>query len=192
MTVSAWIETQLAIGGALKLARGDARGLGFFDISLDGFWRSFRAALICYPMYLILLAFRVTEAQWAASGVGRIVAVETIAFVISWTAFPLLMLPLSRALSRENRFLAFMVAYNWCQIPQTVLFLIVGLDVATGILPGAAAEVAGIAAGIAVMVYEWYIARVALALPGVQAILVVLLDLVLGTALSQVAEALYS
>jgi hypothetical protein len=192
MTVSAWIETQLAIGGALKLARGDARGLGFFDISLDGFWRSFRAALICYPMYLILLALRVTEAQWAASGIGRIVAVETIAFVISWTAFPLLMLPLSRALGRENRFLAFMVAYNWCQIPQTVLFLIVGLDVATGILPGAAAEVAGLAAAAAVMVYEWYIARVALAIPGVQAVLVVLMDLVLGTVLSQVAASLYS
>lgn len=192
MTVSAWIETQLAIGGALKLARGDARGLGFFDISLDGFWRSFRAALICYPMYLILLALRVTEAQWAASGIGRIVAVETIAFVISWTAFPLLMLPLSRWLGRENRFLAFMVAYNWCQIPQTVLFLIVGLDVATGILPGAAAEVAGLAAAAAVMVYEWYIARVALAIPGLQAVLVVLMDLVLGTVLSQVAASLYS
>ena len=191
MTVSAWVETQLAIGGALKLARGDARGLGFFDISLDGFWRSFRAALICYPMYLILVAFRVTEAQWAASGSGRIVAVETIAFVISWTAFPLLMLPLSRGFGRENRFIAFMVAYNWCQIPQTVLFLIVAVDVATGILPGTAGEVAGLAAAVAVMVYEWYIARVALVIPGMQAILVVLVDLVLGTVLSRVAENIY-
>src|ERR1700719_1853975 len=113
MTVSAWTETQLAIGGALKLARGDARGLGFFDASLDGFWRSFRAAAICYPLYLILLAFRVTADKWAASGVASIIAVESIAYVISWTAFPLLMLPLCRALGRENRFLAFMVAYNW-------------------------------------------------------------------------------
>ncbi len=191
MTVSAWTETQLAIGGALKLARGDARGLGFFDASLDGFWRSFRAALICYPLYLILLAFRVTEPQWAASGIGTIVVVETIAYVISWTAFPLLVLPLCRGLGRENRFFALMVAYNWCQIPQTVLFLIVGLDIATGILSGTAADIAGLAAAIAVMVYEWYIARVALAIPGVQAILVVLIDLVLGTALSRVAESLY-
>jgi hypothetical protein len=191
VAISAWIETQLAIGGALKLARGDARGLGFFDISIDGFWRSFRAALICYPMYLVLLALRVTGAQWAGSGIARIVIVETIAFVISWTAFPLLMLPLSRGLGRENRFLAFMVAYNWCQIPQTVLFLIVELDIATGILPGAAGDAVGFAAAVAVMVYEWYIARVALALPGVQAVLVVLVDLVLGTALSRVAESLY-
>lgn len=192
MTIPAWIETQLAIGGALKLARGDARGLGFFDISIDGFWRSFRAALICYPLYLILLAFRVAAPQWAASGAASIIAVESIAYVISWTAFPLLMLPLCRGLGRENRFLAFMVAYNWCQIPQAVLFLIVGLDIGTGILPGSAGDFAGLAAAVAVLVYEWYIARVALAIPGVQAVLVVLVDLVLGTALSRVAEALYS
>jgi hypothetical protein len=192
MAVSAWIETQLAIGGALKLARGDARGLGFFDLTLDGFWRSFRAAAICYPMYLILLALRVTDAQWATAGIGRIVAVETIAFVISWTAFPLLVLPLTRFLGRENRFLAFMVVYNWCQLPQTVLFLIIGLDVATGILPGAAGDFAGIAGAVAVMVYEWYIARVALAVPSAQAVLVVLFDLVLGTALGRVSASLYS
>ena len=35
MTVSAWTEVQLAVGGALKLARGDASGLGFFDTSID-------------------------------------------------------------------------------------------------------------------------------------------------------------
>jgi len=50
MTVSPWAEVQLAVGGALRLACGDRRGLGFFDASLDGFWRSFRAAEICYPM----------------------------------------------------------------------------------------------------------------------------------------------
>jgi hypothetical protein len=192
MSVSAWVETQLAIGGALKLARGDARGLGFFDTSLDGFWRSFRAALICYPAYLALLAMRMPSPPWESAGIGRIILVESIAFVISWTAFPLLMLSLSRGLGRENRFLAFMVAYNWCQVPQTVLFLIIGLDMATGLLPGGAGDAVGLAAALAVMVYEWYIARLALAIPAIQAVLVVLLDLVLGTALSRVAESLYS
>ena len=94
MTVSqwteAWTEVQLAVGGALRLACGDRRGLGFFDASIDGFWRSFRAALICYPLYLLLLAFRIAAAQWETSGVAPILAVETIAYVISWTALPLL------------------------------------------------------------------------------------------------------
>jgi hypothetical protein len=191
MTVSAWTEVQLAVGGALRLAVGDRRGLGFFDASIDGFWRSFRAALICYPLYLLLLGFRVRSSQWAASGITPILLVESIAYVISWVAFPLVILPLTRWLGREDRFLVFMVAYNWSQIPQTGLFALVGVDGATGLLTPSATHFAQLVAAIAVLVYEWYIARVALAVSGAQATVVVIIDLVLGTALGRVAEALY-
>jgi hypothetical protein len=191
MAPAAWTEVQLAVGGALRLAVGDRRGLAFFDASIDGFWRSFRAALICYPMYLLLLSFRVDTAAWEASGVGRVLAVETIAFVISWAAFPLLVLPLARWLGRDDRFLPFMVAYNWSQIPQTVLFMLVGLDGATGLLSPSAAGVAGLLATIAVLVYEWFIARVGLMVTGTQACLVVIIDILLGTILGRVADWLY-
>ena len=191
MTVPAWLEVQLAVGGALRLARGDPRGLGFFDTSIDGFWRSFRAAAICYPFFLILLASRVSAAHWEASGMPRIVIVETIGYVISWVAFPLLMLPLSRWLGREDRFLAFMVAYNWSQLPQTALFVVLAANSAAGLLPHALAQFADFAAAVAVLLYEWYIARVALAVSASQAVPVVLLDLVLGSVLSRITEALY-
>ncbi len=191
MTVPPWIEVQLAVGGALRLAVGDRRGLGFFDASLDGFWRSFRAAAICYPFYLVLVALRVASVQWSRSGVPVIVIVETIDYVISWVAFPLLILPLARWIGRENRFLAFMVAYNWSQIPQTALFVIVGVDGATGLLPASSLHFATLAAAIASLVYEWYIARVALAVTGAQAMVVVIVDLVLSSALGRIAASLY-
>ena len=187
----AWTEVQLAVGGALRLACGDRRGLGFFDASIDGFWRSFRAALICYPLYLLLLAFRIAAAQWETSGVAPILAVETIAYVISWTALPLLVMKLAHWLDRDARFLPFMVVYNWSQIPQTALFVLVGLDGATGLLPPSAAGFAELLAAVAALVYEWYIARVALAVTGAQASLVVIVDLILGTTLGRVAESLY-
>jgi hypothetical protein len=187
----AWTEVQLAVGGALRLACGDRRGLGFFDASIDGFWRSFRAALICYPMYLLLLGFRIAAAQWETSGVAAILAVETIAYVISWTALPLLVMKLAHWLGRDSRFLPFMVAYNWSQIPQTALFVLVGLDGATGLLPPSAAGFTELLAAVAALVYEWYIARVALAVTGAQACLVVIVDLLLGTTLGRVAESLY-
>lgn len=191
MTLPAWTEVQLAVGGALRLAIGDRRGLGFFDVSLDGFWRSFRAAAICYPLYLVLLGFRVTAAQWAESGAASIILVETIAFVISWVAFPLVVLPIARWLGRENRFLAFMVVYNWSQIPQTALLALVALDGVTGLLSTPALHYAELGATIAVLLYEWYIARVALAVSVAQAVLIVVADLLLGTALGRVAEGLY-
>ena len=139
----------------------------------------------------MLLASRVSAAHWAASGAPRIVIVETIGYVISWVAFPLLMLPLSRWLGREDRFLAFMVAYNWSQLPQTALFVILAANSAAGLLPHALAQFADFAAAVAVLLYEWYIARVALAVSASQAVPVVLLDLVLGSVLSRITEALY-
>ena len=190
-TVSAWTEVQLAVGGALRLAVGDRRGLGFFDASIEGFWRSFRAGLICYPFYLLLVSFRVPDAQWEISGAAPILIVETIAYVISWVGFPLLILPVSRHLGRGDRFLAFMVVYNWSQIPQTALFVLVGLDSASGLLPPTGAHFAGLLAALAALAYEWYIARVALAVTGTQATLVIIIDLLLSTTVGRIAQSLY-
>jgi hypothetical protein len=191
MTLPAWTEVQLAVGGALRLAIGDRRGLGCFDASVAGFWRSYRAAFICYPFYLFLLGIRVPLAQWQSTGVPTILIVETISYAISWVAFPLVMLPLTRWAGREDRFLSFMVVYNWSQVPQMALFAIIGVDIASGLLTPSTAPLMELAATIAVMVYEWYIARVTLAATAAQAVLVVIIDLLLGSALDRIAQALY-
>jgi hypothetical protein len=142
-------------------------------------------------MYLFLLSLRITSPEWAAAGWQTVVLVETIAYVVSWVAFPLLMLHVAHFFGRDHRFLAFMVAYNWSQIPQTVLLTIIGLDATTGLLPANFVHFAEAMATIAVLVYEWYIARVALTVSGAQAALVVVIDVVLGSALGRVTHALY-
>jgi len=191
MDATTWLEARRAITGTLRLARGDRGGLSWFDRSLDGFWRSFLAGVICYPLYLILVAMRVTEAQWQSSGGGRIVTVETIGYVIAWVAFPLLMLNVTRWIGRAHRFFDFMVPYNWCQVPQSALFVLVGLE-SESIIPGVqASQTIDVFAAIATLVYEWYIARVALDTTGAAAALVVLVDLVLGAFISRVVGTLY-
>jgi hypothetical protein len=182
---------RLALVGSLKLARGDPAGLDYFDRSLDGFWRSFRAAIVVYPLYLLLLTMRVSVAQWQTAGGYRIIAIETIGYVISWVAFPLVMLAIVRRLGRADRFFDFMVPYNWCQVPQSVLFVLVGLETESGVLGTPAARTIEAAAGIAVLVYEWFIARVALDVSRSAAILVVVVDLVLGAVINRASLNLY-
>ena len=191
MGTTAWVEVQLALAGCLRLARGDRGGLACFDRSLDGFWRSFRAAVISYPLYLMLLAMRVSVAEWQQSGGWRIVTVETIGYVVAWVAFPLLMLNVVRWIGRAHRFFDFMVAYNWCQVPQSALFVLVGLVSAGGVLSTQASEAMDMAAAIATLLYEWFIARIALDTTGLVAIFVVLLDLVLGVFVSRITGGLY-
>jgi hypothetical protein len=191
MPTAAWLEVRLALTGALKLARGDRRGLACFDRSLDGFWRSFRAAVVAYPLYLLLLAMRVTVAEWERSGGPVIVTVETIAYVIGWAAFPLIMLTVTQWLGRAHRYFDFMVAYNWSQVPQSALFVLVGLNTESGLLGGPPAEAIEIAAAVAVLLYEWFIARVALETTAAAAAFVVFIDLLLGVVISNVASSLY-
>jgi hypothetical protein len=191
MPMAAWLEARLALLGTLRLARGDRGGLSCFDRSLDGFWRSFRAAFIAYPLYLLLVTMRVTVAEWERSGGLWIAAVETIAYVIAWSAFPLIMLAVTRWIDRPNRFFDFMVPYNWFQVPQSALFVLIGLESESGVLGAPAAAALETAGVIAVLVYEWYIARVALDTTVYGAVFIVLVDLVLGAFVSHIASTLY-
>ena len=191
---TAWVEVRLALAGTWRLARGDRGGLSYFDRSFVGFWRSFRAAIISYPLYLVLLAMRVSVGDWQRSGGLRIVTVETIGYVIGWVAFPLLMMTVTQRLGRAHRFFDFMVPYNWCQLPQSALFVLAGLTVEGGMLGPQPGESIGIVAVFATLVYEWYvwyIARVALDTTAAVAVFIALLDFVLGVMISQVTVGLY-
>ena len=191
MPTRAWPEARLALVGALRLARGDRGGLACFNRSLDGFWRSFGAAVIGYPLYLLLLAMRVTVAEWERSGGFVIITVETIAYVIGWVAFPLIMLTVTRLIGRAHRYFDFMVPYNWSQVPQSALFVLVGLGTGSGASDAAPAQAIEAVAAVAVLVYEWFIARVALDTTAAAAALIVVIDLILGVLVSNIAGSLY-
>jgi hypothetical protein len=188
---SGWVEARLALAGTLRLARGDRGGMAYFDPSIDGFWHSFRAALLCYPLYLILVSFPLQLGGEPAPAIEewRLLALETIHYVISWVAFPLLMVPLIDRLGRGNRFLAFMVAYNWCQVPQTVVFAAIALFGATGLVSADMVLAADLTTGLAMLAYEWFVARVALA-TSAGAVLVILADIALAVVLNQITLAL--
>lgn len=177
-------EVRKALLGALMLARGDARGLANFDASLGGFWRSYRAAAICYPLFVGLTLWRAGQPSW------RVTIVETIGYVVSWTAFPLVMLSLCRRLDRDDRFLGFMTAYNWCQVPQIVLFSAIAAVEAAGLLGEGPAAATGLVAAAAVFAYEWFVARTALKVTVPVAILVVAVDVALAAIIQSVDETL--
>jgi hypothetical protein len=191
MATAALEETRLALSGALQLARGDPRGLTCFDPGEDGFWRSFRAAVLGYPFYLIILAFPVEIGPAPDLDLWTVLVVETIHYVIAWVAFPLLMLPLVDWLRRGDRYFGFMVVYNWCQLPQMAVFAAVALVGATGVLSPDGVLTADLIVGIATLVYEWYVSRVALAISRPKAVLVIVVDVVLAAVLSHISTSLY-
>lgn len=189
--MAAWREVSAGMYGAWRLARLDRSAMALFDRSIEGVWRSFLAAAICYPGFLILVALRLEQAQLEQSGLFRIWLVESIGYVIAWCAFPLLIFRFCRWLGRETEGFDFIIAYNWSQILQTALLLIVALLVAVGPVTTDVAAILELVSYLAILGYEWFIARVALDAGGLTATAVVLIDIVLGSVLVQVTAALY-
>jgi len=185
-----WGEVVQALYGSWRLARLDRHGMQYFDLSYRGVWRSFWSAALCYPGFLLLLALRLDAGTLAQSSLPHILLVQTIGYVIAWTAFPLLILGFCRALGREDEGFEFIVAYNWSQLLQTGFLVIVALAI-DRVMPQSVASIGDLLAYLVLLAYEWFIALVAIGAGGWVAAAVVFIDVVLGSFVLAIAESLY-
>lgn len=184
-------EVSSGIYGAWRLALFDPAAMAWFDRGVAGVWRSFWAAPLAYPGFILLTVLQIEPALWDRAGALHVLLLESIAYVILWTAFPLIILALCRWLGREEQSLGFITAYNWAQVLQVALMVGVLLVERTLALPPPAAASLDLASIAAVLAYEWFIARTALQAGGVAATAVVLIDVALATAMGRLTQSLY-
>ena len=153
----------------MRLARLDERGLSYIDGSLDGFWKSFFAAVLAAPLYLALVL--TDMGRWQVEvGLFRLFVVSAIVYVIAWTAFPLAMYYLTKAIDREARYCLHIASYNWAQLLQYLLgFLVLVVLASSGAISEKGQDALQWALNLAFAVYEWFIAKSALRIPGMGA-----------------------
>ncbi|HUK59134.1 MAG TPA: hypothetical protein VLV50_07860 [Stellaceae bacterium] len=183
-------EMSWGLYGAWRLLLRDRGAMAWFDRSLAGAIHSFWAAAICYPGFVVLLLVRLPASDVHSAAVFRILLVETIGYVIGWCAYPLAALPFCRWLAPEERALGFIIAYNWSQVLQTAALLPIAAAGGLDLAPAYVVAYADFVAYMAILVYEWIIARIALEAGALPATALVLLDVVIGAALSQVTQIL--
>lgn len=112
-----------ALHGIWRLLHLDPGGLRLFDGSVEGFWRSWWSLAILYPGGLVLTALTRAELL-ERHGLWRVALIHLAAVLAFYAAYALLIRQLARRLGREDRFLLFLVAYNWCQVPGLALVLL--------------------------------------------------------------------
>lgn len=119
-------EIARSLRGALLLARFDPRGVGHFDVSLDGFWRSFLGALLVAPLTIgnMLAEAGDADISWLS---------EALRYMVGWALFPIVMIPMARVMGLSGQYVPFVIAYNWMQVVQAVLFFVLGVLHRTGI-----------------------------------------------------------
>ncbi len=164
--------------GALRLARFDAGGLNYFNVSIEGFWRSFFAAGLSFPIFLFFSYLRFMEMGVPVAG-WHYLSIEIIFYVIGWVAFPLLMISIVKMLGCQERYLNFMVAYNWTAVVQYLLYLPIGILTVMGVLPAETISLADFVLIIYVIAYTGFVVRHGLGIPVMNVIGVVGIDLTL-------------
>jgi hypothetical protein len=168
-------EAFAGLYGALRLARLDPGGMAFFDKSLVGFWRSFFAAVLVAPLFIILLAVRHATGDLPVAPL-RFLIIESTAYLIGWTIFPLIMISVADSLDRTERYLGFIVAYNWASVWQNLVYLPFLTLTALGVVPRSAATIVNELILLVVLGYIWFIAKSALQIGTWMAVLIVVMD----------------
>ena len=94
-------ETSYALFGAWRLAHFDRQGVAYFDRTREGALRSFWAAAILLPAYVILVLLHLSEMP-VAIGFPSLVLLYAFQYVVAWTALPAAMAFIARTLDREE------------------------------------------------------------------------------------------
>lgn len=166
--------------GALLLARGNPAGLGLVDGSPEGALASFHAAWLCLPAFMVLRVIGWSDSGAPGGGGATGIIVELLGFVIGWAGFALGSLTAADAVQRRNRWPLFIAAWNYTNVVQYAMLLLVGVVPALLGLPEAVVQTISLIALGYVLWLEWFVARTALGVPGLQAAGIVMIDVALS------------
>ena len=166
------------IYGAFRLARLDPGAMSYFDRTNEGFWKSFFAAVIVAPGFAVVIGYELAQAE-IESGALRMFLVESLAYLLGWIAFPVIVHQICEAIGKREQYIGYIVAFNWSKVIQMAVFLpAIGL-IALGAMPAGSDSLLRWIISIAILFYEWFVTRTALTVTAAGAVGFVVLDFVI-------------
>lgn len=180
-------EAGRALEGAIAIIRRDPDAARHFDLSIDGFWRSFGAIVFIAPIYLIFVAAQarlLAESDVAAgealpSGPVLLLS-EYLTLGVAWLAYPLAMYFFTRSFGLAHRYVAYVVVYNWSSLLVTLVMVPPFLLYVLGVLPLEPTLLLNLVTVAAALGYRWLLAVEVLGAPAGTAAAIVVLDVVLS------------
>jgi hypothetical protein len=185
------VEFVYVLRGLRRLIQFDVGGLGYFDRSIEGFWRSFRAALLLAPLYSIIIPLNL-ELIKPTVGWQHIMIIEILAYIVSWLLYPLVAYEICRLIGREAEYPGYIVVYNWSKMLIVTAQLLVWLPTLLGITESETSAGLYRIVYVAFLIYLWFIARVALRIDAFSAIGLAFASFVATLVLSKVHTLLLS
>jgi hypothetical protein len=193
-----------ALAGALALARFDRKGMEYFDLSYDGFWRSFNAIWVTLPIVIASaivtpeVVRRLTELQpelasaaHTPQNIALFSVTESFSFVAGWLFFPVAMIWVARMLRIGGRYVPLIVAYNWSRVISVYAALMPAVLFGVGLLGAGGMLLLQFVAFIFILAYRWFVIRTATGLAGTTAFGLMLFELLGAFLVDAIAGQLY-
>ena len=180
------LEATRSIHGAWRIARLDPDALAYFNVTADGFWRSFSALVLVAPFYIGFLILSHGQQPGPELPTGPVISaawyvtVKLLAFVAGWLVFPVVMVAISRLLDLTQTYAQYIIVWNWANVLEMVVILPAVMLFLSGALPGQSAAMILMAAQITMLFYGYLVARAGLRCKTVTAIGVVAFNFVLS------------
>ncbi len=165
-----------------------------FDLSVDGFWRSFGAVVLVAPSYVlaVLAERRIAIETGLSDQSGASFFVQNVLGLgIDWVALPLVLALLAQPLGIARHYPEFVVARNWGAVIAAVPFGAIGLLILVGLLGGELANLLMLASLFVVLRYTYLIARRALDASLGFAIGIVVFDFVLSLMIALTLDGIF-
>ena len=178
-----------ALYGSLRLAFGDKNGMSYFNTTHLGFWRSFTAAIIVAPIFILLLNVRYIVSD-SDINLFRFISIYATAYVIGWMVFPLIINYITGMLGNGERFVGYIVIYNWASVLQNFIYLPFAILVEAHLIYGTTAAIIGLCLLGLVFLYTSFITKTALEVSNGIAAAIVVLDLILSIIISATTQKL--
>ena len=189
-------EIARSLTGAWQLFLDRPGAMRYFDISMDGFWRSFRAIVLVLPAYLLTtLAERSVASSTLLPGQDPgdflFYLDSAIGLGLDWITLPIVLALAARPLGITHHYGAFIIARNWGSVIAVAPFGFVGLLVLIGLAGMELANFLMLAALMIMLRYNYLIARRALDAGFGFAVGIVVLDLALSLTISLTLDSIF-
>jgi hypothetical protein len=161
-----------SIDAAFDLVARDQRAWSKFDLTAEGFYRSFAAILIVLPIniFIDIIVIQIAQAEHIRQNEPVLeqvytfndAAFSTVALALQWMLFPIVMLFLLRYLGLAQRYAALVIAHNWATVVIWLFYLPPFLLYAAGIITSSQAIDLNLIVLGFTLYYRFYVAQTAL------------------------------
>lgn len=176
---------------AVALLLGRPGALARFDVSTDGFWRSFAAILLVLPSFgvsviaegrehIARMPIEAGDFPWLGFALSRFVMLG-----VDWVALPVVLALIAGRLGVSGRYGPYIVVRNWASVVIAALYAVPALLSSSGVAGIQVVVLLNLALLVIVLHYLYRIARQALLAPVGMAVAIVVLDLVLSLVIGE-------